>query len=158
MLTYADVCSTRWSTRGQRVWRLRSMAAGMRARCGRCASMAAACSISISSVTLSRLSMTGTAYVSIRQRRWSIRRYAAYAPPLHLFRAALTLVDDRYCIRQHTSAYVSIRQHTSAYVSIRQHTSAYVSIRTPSRLSTPGTKGYEYAHVCSRMLTYPDVC
>ena len=59
------------------------------------------------------------------------------------------------CIRQHTSAYVSIRQHTnllgklgslrhdldvegkderevlhtSAYVSIRQHTSAYVSIR-----------------------------
>jgi hypothetical protein len=45
------------------------------------------------------------------------------------------------CIRQHTSAYVSIRQHTSAvlrdkrmrclhtsaYVSIRQHTSAYVS-------------------------------
>ncbi len=33
------------------------------------------------------------------------------------------------CIRQHTSAYVSIRQHTSAYVSIRQHTSAYISIR-----------------------------
>jgi hypothetical protein len=54
------------------------------------------------------------------------------------------------CIRQHTSAYVSIRPHTSAYVtpaqrparlvshllqkrgayvSIRQHTSAYVSIR-----------------------------
>jgi hypothetical protein len=33
------------------------------------------------------------------------------------------------CIRQHTSAYVSIRQHSSAYVSIRQHTSAYVSIR-----------------------------
>jgi hypothetical protein len=33
------------------------------------------------------------------------------------------------CMRQHTSAYVSIRQHTSAYVSIRQHTSAYVSIR-----------------------------
>jgi hypothetical protein len=33
------------------------------------------------------------------------------------------------CIRQHTSAYVSIRQYTSAYVSIRQHTSAYVSIR-----------------------------
>ncbi len=28
----------------------------------------------------------------------------------------------RRCIRQHTSAYVSIRQHTSAYVSIRQHT------------------------------------
>ncbi len=24
------------------------------------------------------------------------------------------------CIRQHTSAYVSIRQHTSAYVSIRR--------------------------------------
>jgi hypothetical protein len=43
------------------------------------------------------------------------------------------------CIRQHTSAYVSIRQLrslartlrplTPAYVSIRQHTSAYVSIR-----------------------------
>jgi hypothetical protein len=47
------------------------------------------------------------------------------------------------CIRQHTSAYVSIRQHTSAYglgswprtqhlppnTGIRQHTSAYVSIR-----------------------------
>jgi hypothetical protein len=33
------------------------------------------------------------------------------------------------CIRQHTPACVSIRQHTSAYVSIRQHTSACVSIR-----------------------------
>ncbi len=33
------------------------------------------------------------------------------------------------CIRQHTSAYVSIRQHTSAFVSIRQRTSAYVSMR-----------------------------
>ncbi len=35
----------------------------------------------------------------------------------------------RTCVRQHTSAYVSIRQHTSAYVSTRQHTSAYVSIQ-----------------------------
>jgi hypothetical protein len=46
------------------------------------------------------------------------------------------------CIRQHTSAYVSIRRHrgafalaasrtpvhTSAYVSVRQHTSAYRSV------------------------------
>jgi hypothetical protein len=58
------------------------------------------------------------------------------------------VVAVKHCIRQHTSAYVSIRQHTSAYVSIRQqvemhlqqvvvavkhcirqHTSAYVSIR-----------------------------
>jgi hypothetical protein len=56
------------------------------------------------------------------------------------------------CVRQHTSAYVSIRQHTpysaaaslntcvrhtSVYVSIRQHTSAYVSIRQH-------TSAYEY--------------
>jgi hypothetical protein len=56
-----------------------------------------------------------------------------------------------YCIRQHTSAYVSIRQHTSlpihqqaaflhtSYVSIRQHTLAHVSIRqhTSAYLSIP---------------------
>jgi hypothetical protein len=55
----------------------------------------------------------------------------------------LWLVRDASCIRQHTSAYVSIRhvdivwlvrdascirQHMSAYVSIRQLTSAYVNI------------------------------
>jgi hypothetical protein len=36
----------------------------------------------------------------------------------------LSIYASRYakCLRQHTSAYVSIRQHTSAYVSIRQHT------------------------------------
>ncbi len=41
------------------------------------------------------------------------------------------LPGRKTCIRQHTSAYVSIRQHTSdasAYVSIRQHASAYISI------------------------------
>jgi hypothetical protein len=42
---------------------------------------------------------------------------------------------ERSCIRQHTSAYVSIRQHTSAYVSIRQHTSAYVSIHASAERS-----------------------
>jgi hypothetical protein len=50
------------------------------------------------------------------------------------------------CIRQHTSAYVSMRQHASACVSMRQHasacvsmrqhTSAYVSIRLDPRLSS----------------------
>jgi hypothetical protein len=44
-------------------------------------------------------------------------------------RAAPPRPPCRSCIRQHTSAYVSIRQHTSACVRIRQHTSAYVSIR-----------------------------
>ena len=38
--------------------------------------------------------------------------------------------QDRRCIRQHTSAYVSIRPHTSAYVSMCQHTSAHVIIDT----------------------------
>jgi len=32
-----------------------------------------------------------------------------------------------YCIRQHTSACVSIRVHTSAYASIRQHARAGVA-------------------------------
>jgi hypothetical protein len=40
------------------------------------------------------------------------------------------------CIRQHTSAYVSIRE-TEAYVSIRQHTSAYVSIPETEALGQP---------------------
>ena len=59
------------------------------------------------------------------------------APPFLRREAAR---DSRGCIRQHTSAYVSIcdgardsrgciRQHTTAYVSIREHTSTYVSIR-----------------------------
>ncbi len=72
------------------------------------------------------------------------------------------------CIRQHTSAYVSIRQHTPAYVSIRQHTSVYVSVhqhtsvyvsipddtalRSIGKLSLP-MKYAAYAHLC-----YADVC
>ncbi len=42
----------------------------------------------------------------------ALREHGSCLFDLHLFRDALTLVDDRYCIRQHTSAYVSIRQHT----------------------------------------------
>jgi hypothetical protein len=57
------------------------------------------------------------------------------------------------CIRQHTSAYVSvgavalageresIRLHTSAYVSIRQRTSAYVSVRHSIRQHTSAYAG-----------------
>ena len=66
----------------------------------------------------------------------------------------------RTCIRQHTSAYVSMgvrlpqharkrrardrypHLHTSAYVSMRQHTSAYVSARDRA------------IRICSSMRTY----
>jgi hypothetical protein len=47
------------------------------------------------------------------------------------FATAATGSDARHpstCIRQHTSAYVSVRQRTSAYVSVRQHTSTCVSM------------------------------
>jgi hypothetical protein len=42
------------------------------------------------------------------------------------------------CIRQNTSAYVSIRirQHTSAYVSMRQHASAYAGVLPAPPLQT----------------------
>jgi len=52
---------------------------------------------------------------------------SAYVSVHHLLRLLLGLAH--LAPRLHTSAYVSIRQHTSAYVSIRQHTSASVSIR-----------------------------
>jgi hypothetical protein len=109
-----------------------------------------------------------SAYVSIRdtcaaESSWGFREFATSPPPgssgelsSQLFARPFRIAP---CIRQHTSAYVSIRQHTSAYasictsayvrvvqqalrshlrmgslhtsayVSIRQHTSAYVSIR-----------------------------
>ncbi len=44
------------------------------------------------------------------------------------------------CIRQHTSAYVSIRQHTSAYVSIRIHT--YIYFNVLGRLQAKSTLNY----------------
>jgi hypothetical protein len=62
------------------------------------------------------------------------------------------------CIRQHTSAHVSIRSasrhctcscrllHTSAYVSVRQRTSAYVSIRSASRRCTCSCRAYCTRH------------
>ncbi len=56
----------------------------------------------------------------------------------HLKSAVATKAQPAYVsIRQHTSAYVRIRQHTSAYVSIRQHTSAYVSIRQQTSAYVP---------------------
>jgi hypothetical protein len=63
-------------------------------------------------------------------------------------RMAITvqLIITSSCIRQHTSAYVSIRQHTSAHVSIRQHTSAYVSIRLSPR---PGRRVAFWFHICT---------
>ncbi len=78
-----------------------------------------------------------------RRRRSCIRQHTS---------AHVSIYTSAYVsIRQHTSeyvigrhdgddpAYVSIRQHTSAYVSIRQHTSAYVSIRQH-------TSAYECPH------------
>ncbi len=56
------------------------------------------------------------------------------------------------CIRQHTSAYVSIRQHTSAYVSIRVCMHVYMCIPL-ERVTGGGMR-----EACSRMLTYAHVC
>jgi hypothetical protein len=56
-------------------------------------------------------------------------------------------------IRQHTSAYVSIHQHTSAYVSIRQHTSAYVSIRQHTSAHV-SIRQHTSAYVSIRQHTY----
>ena len=73
-----------------------------------------------------------------RCARFETRRGTRYSRSLRRLRCCMST-----CIRQHTSAYVSIRQHRDirgssedcaaacqpAYFSIRQHTSAYVSIR-----------------------------
>jgi len=58
----------------------------------------------------------------VRERAYPCCSVCCYHP-------SLSLPVPLPSIRQHTSAHVSTRQHTSAYVSIRQHTSAYVSIR-----------------------------
>jgi hypothetical protein len=75
-----------------------------------------------------------SAYVSIREDIYHTSAYVRirediYQPTLSVWsseeqRRAVAVCT---CIRQHTSAHVSIRQHTSAYVRTRQHT-AYVSI------------------------------
>jgi hypothetical protein len=72
-------------------------------------------------------------------------------------RVASLSLRPEYCIRQHTSAYVSRRSSAwsrshcapstaaTAYVSIRQHTSAYVSRRSsawPRSHCAPSTSAY----------------
>jgi hypothetical protein len=69
----------------------------------------------------------------------SIRPYDSASIRQHTSAGPYSRTSMHVCIRQHTSACVSvlvrttapvsIRQHTSASVNIRQHTSAYVSIR-----------------------------
>jgi hypothetical protein len=58
----------------------------------------------------------------------------------------------RFCIRQHTSAYVSMRRHTLACVSIRQHTSAHVSIRQRASACV-SIRQHTSAHVSVRQHT-----
>jgi hypothetical protein len=125
-----------------------------------------------------------SAYVSIRQHTstqvsnvsiLSTRQHtSAYLRPSPNFQSTSSVALDGYmrgwrpvgsstCIRQHTSAYVSLRQHTSAYAPQRRR---LCSLSCTAQ-SASGALNHPFApgrascvSICAygRMLTYADVC